>query len=609
MMKAMLSLGRGAFWRQESPVANPPVPEVAAIELSPMTANPLNTDIDLEANIQPPTTPLTPSGLQPMFIAQGPGDENVPEGELVVAGALGERINERFFNDYQLRLMKDLPEVSQLLEFTTMITPTGVHQLAMENKDNECRHLRCLINADEFRLMFGSTLSHNLLVRAVALTDPNGILLHDNTMTLEQLNQLEETILNKQGHPLFGRSINEKTYLKAVDMVGNLFCRGTSKFPPLPEASSTRLLHATRHNAVLTTTASLRMAAQSTLLLNYAVSVYFLDISPNSGDDYTFYIKYTPMIFSAFLGLTLFCLLTLNVSPANQPSILIGFERTRKIEQSVISWVSNLTNYGPDLFLSTTNIQALFLPTILLGILLGFCTPLKDPVKNIAEYSLLKFVFNNLLKSLTVGSLCGLGMQAPINDGGFLYNYSLDGYNKFEQDVKMSRYTAAGLTFIFLSMIHPNNPVFIQTFGRYAGNAMNGMSMVLLDNYALTGSINSAFTIFYGSFSKEEPVVPSLYCFLNYVCLTSILLITFPSTPNLGSYSTEKNPYKSPFQRRVEAFFKPLSSCELTLRTQPILSSDQITNLGQNSPVVTRATNSNSVLATEEPRLNSMEMK
>lgn len=610
MLARLSSLGRSVFWRS-SPATHQTTEETGT-ELSAVTQNPMNTGVvDLEANgtlssrtpSEEEASSETPYALQPMSIAQAPMDDDIPEEELV-AGVLHERINERFVNDHELRLMRRLPEASQLLEFITMITPSGVHQLALENKDNECRHVTCLIHADEFRRMFGSTLSHNLLVRAEELTDPNGVLLHDNTMTLKQLNQLEEAILNKQGHPLFGRSINEKTYLVVVDAGGNLLCGGTSKYPPVPEASSARLLHATRHRYVLTTTAALRLAAQTNLLINYLVQVYF-DLHPNSGDDYTFYKKNIPMLLGVFLGEVLLYLLILHANPVNQSAILVYFERIRKIEQSVIGLVLNLSNYGPDLYLSVANIQTLFLPTILLGILLGCFTPLNDSVKNIAEYSMPKFILNNVLKSLTVGSFCAIGLQAPLNDNLFLYNNSLAAYNKLEQDDKMARYAATALTFIFLSMMHPNNPVFVQTYGRYTGNAMNSLGMVLLDNYALTSINNSAFSSFYGEFSRKEMLVPTLYRLLDAACLISVLLFTFPSTPNLGTYSTKKNTYKSPFFRRVEQALQPLSSCDLPFRTRPVITSDPITNSSQNASAVTIVADSDIVLAAGESDLGS----
>lgn len=601
MLARLSSLGRSAFWR--SSTATHQTTEETGTELGVVAQNPMNAGcVDLEANISagtPPRRKISPEGtpsegtsseetspegtpperalserssserssseeeissearhvLQPMSLIQDFENENVPDvEELVVAGVLHERINERFVNNHELRLIKELPPLSQLLEYTTFITPEGVYQLAIENKDNECRYFTHFMNADEFTQAFGDTL----LIRARGITDEAGLLIHDDSMTLKQLNQLEQVLLNKQGHELFGRSVNASTYIIAVNTIVNLFFKDKAQFPPVPEALSARLLKYTREHAVENTVASLRLVTQTNLLFMYATQVYFLYAPPSSGDDYEFRVEHEPIEIDTVLVGAALSMLVLYANSTNRSAILIGMERIRKIEQSVIGMVSNLNNYGPSVGLTVANIEALFLPTIILGIAVGCYAPLGQKVDNIASCSLPKFVIDNALAALTVASFISLGMVGPINDWGYLYANTLSAYLQLMQDVELARNIALALTIAFFLMRYLRNPLLLQSLGRYAGNAMNSTGMVLLDYYSLASPINAAFSTYYGPFSKDEIIVPTIYRIIDTGVLLSAFLLTFPTTPNIVSYSEKKNEYKSPRTLQMEKLFKPV---------------------------------------------------
>ena len=94
---------------------------------------------------------------------------------------------------------------------------------------------------------------------------------------------------------------------------------------------------------------------------------------------------------------------------------------------------------------------------------------------------------------------------------------------------------------------------------------MNGISIALLDNYALTLLIQfPIFTIMGNTvFSPQEPIAPTFFCMFTALSFISVFLVTFPTTPNLPEYSLEKNPIKPTWITKTFRFFNDITHCRI----------------------------------------------
>jgi len=466
-----------------------------------------------------------------------------------------ERIPERIANNYELRLMETLPEDTSASFCMTIITTNGVFQW-----NSEIEQWKCQISIEELNSTYQDLIF--LLQHAGEISDPNGVLAY-NFLSLKQLNTLEQALRLRHGNTVIGYSICEEIYLRTINCFVWLFCRGNFEYsyPPLPEQISRRLLTFMARPLVIDIASSLRVAAQTSLLFGYFFSVYF-QYSPQGDDDYVEFQEDNYLWFLlSVVTVTALSLLLLRISYVSRAYALSALIRLRMVEQSIIGFASNLTNYGP-LIASDSFIKACFLPVVLLGALLGYYEKKEDLI-NISLLTMPQFLFRTFFSSLTVASFCSLGLSGFITATFFLYIDSSDSANNaFLKDVSYVRYTTLAIMLLVSLFRYPYLPIENQRVGRYASNLMNGISIAMLDNYALFLFIVFSVGTFYGSynFSPEKPFVPAVFCTLIALSFLAVLLVTFPGTPNIPEYSLEKNSAKPGYQARMFRFFENIIS-------------------------------------------------
>ena len=116
---------------------------------------------------------------------------------------------------------------------------------------------------------------------------------------------------------------------------------------------------------------------------------------------------------------------------------------------------------------------------------------------------------------------------------------------KFSNYTNFVRYVLFFLALLASCTKYPYLASKWQFLGFNASNVINGISISMLDNFALFLLIHISFDTFYGSsFSHEKPIAPTFYCILQILATLSVLLLTFPTTKNLANYSVEENPSK-----------------------------------------------------------------
>lgn len=460
---------------------------------------------------------------------------------------IDEHISERIVKNYELRLMRTLPEINNQFKITTIITPEGAYQL-----NQEINEFKCLISAEEFSTTYKDFLF--LLQHAAMVTDVNGILIY-NTLTLKQLNMLDLTLKLRHGYTVIGYTSCEEVYLSGIDFILWGLCCRASDYPPLPEAYSRRLLALISRPIFFDVAASLRIAAQTNILFNYFEETYF-EYNPNSKyDDSQFNTNNNQWFLLSLSGITILSMILLRSGFGNKDLIISIMTKVRLIEQSIIGFTFNLTNYGP-LIISENAIKTCFFPAVLLGGLFGYFSK-KNDVINIAQFSSTQFVLKSIFQALTVGSFCSFGLYAPIFDMGFLYvNYTPSVEERYLWDISIARYCVFSIMLFVSLPRYPYALSKLQYYGFHASNVMNGISMALLDNYALYLFIGLSFVIIHPqTFSPKQPVAPTIYCGLHALSMLSVLCVTFPTIANLQKYSIEKNPIEPSLPTKIYSFF------------------------------------------------------
>ena len=467
-----------------------------------------------------------------------------------------ERIAERIVNGYELRLMTHLPTYNERLQHTTIITAEGIFQW---NADIEQWAYR--ISVENFNTAY-QALSF-LLERASEVTDQEGILIY-NALTLQQLNALDQALRLHQGHTIIGYSICEEIYLREINFLVWLVCGRFSKYdyPPLPESYSKRLLTFIQRPIVLDIASSLRIAAQSFILFYFFVKSYVQYTTENQYGYTQFMNNNNNWIFLSFYSVIVMNLFLLYSGCLDKKRILLVMIRLRWIEQSIIGMVSNLLNYGPFLA-STSVITGSILPLIILGGLIGYYKRIGEII-NIAQWTSFQFLLRGFFSSLTGASFCAAGFNGFLIDVFFLYAPD-DTQEEYVQDGRIVRYSAFAMIMLLSLFRNPIASLITQHWGRYANNWMNGISIALLDNYALTLLIQfPIFTIMGNTvFSPQEPIAPTFFCMFTALSFISVFLVTFPTTPNLPEYSLEKNPIKPTWITKTFRFFNDITHCRI----------------------------------------------
>ncbi len=461
-----------------------------------------------------------------------------------------ERISERIDKNYELRLMRTLPEVNDRFALTTIINPEGVYQL-----NQEINTFRCLFSAEEFTIAHGELCF--LLQHATIVSELDGILIYD-ALTLKQLNTLEQAIRLKFGYTIIGYTINEESYLRSVNFIMRRLFSHTHEYPPLPEAMSRQFLYFSRKPIVEDISVSLRVTIQTYLLFRYLLTTYF-QYTKDTTDDYEgvkFKYNYASWYLLSLSVLVALNLLLLRSGLLDRAKLLLKLTRIRFIEESIIGLTSNLTNYGA-LILSPTLIADSFFPVLVLAGIIG-CYRSNKAVVNLAYYTTAHFLLKTFFESLTVGSFCGLGMKGPVFILFFLNTKNnVATQTSYTQDWHIAGYIASTLMLVVSLPRHPRCSLKYQRRGDHASNIVNGISIALLDGYALFTLINLSFIMFYGvdNFSKNKPIEPALYCTFTTLAFLVTFLTTFPGVPNLPEYSLEQNPIKQPIPMKIYRFF------------------------------------------------------
>lgn len=472
-----------------------------------------------------------------------------------------ERIADRIVTGYKLCLMKNLPETKESYEYTTIITPQGIYQL-----NQEIDNFKCLLNAEEIQAIHDLSM---LLQQAAATYLEEGSIY--NTLTLKQLNLLEKIIQAKHGHALIGYPVNEEIYIYVINFLAKWLCHGSSEYPPLPESHSRWMLKLIHQPIVLDVSTSLRVAAQSFLLMGYLGNTYFR-YTQEIDDDYVgeqFFVRNALWLLLTLNGFMALSLALLRSGCIDKAWLLAGMNRIRITEQFILACTSNLTNYG-QLFVPKSLIKQCFFPVMLLAGIVGYFKSNK-PIINISHHTMPKFLFRNFFLALTVGSFFSLGMQPLIRAMFFLYqsagSSSEGAYStwSYAQDVSFVRYLAFTIMIVVSFARYPYAHESWQRFGLYASNLMHAISIALLDNFALFVFVNYSFSVFYGlDFSPTEPIAPAIFCTLQALTLLAVFLVTFPNTLNLAEYSIEKNAIQLTSRSEVHNLVASIGKCFLS---------------------------------------------
>lgn len=477
-------------------------------------------------------------------------------------------IADRFVRSHEIRLMPTLPEISDRLNFMTIITPQGLFQL-----NQETHTLKRLLDTDQL-----DQLGLSDFVEYSERSAPEeGTLIFDaltmNSVTLEQLRALERAVIDVGGYSVVGYSINASIWIK---IMGYMF---REQYPPKSNDYSRQWLELVQKSIFRDITLSLKVATFSFILYIHLSYLFFQD---GAIHDAAFDNFFKNNIIWVVLSVGIFIILNMLLLRGDflpKPKVISWLNRIRQTEQYMIAVLAILLSeifswMFLKIFNTVENIILIYLsvPLLILAIKLGFNsddTLYTVPALNIFHRPRCQTFLNAIRYALTVSSFFSLGLTFLVLDILHFEQSSLDD----DYPVRAQRYSIVAIiqfsTFIAVLLIHlmryPYAPQFLQINGRYAGNISNAMGNVFLNSFSIMLIEYLLIDFFSAAIEKplawSQPWSQPVFIGLQAVIFMCSFMIEFLMTSNLPELSTEPVPPEKPWSEAISERIEPVTRC------------------------------------------------
>jgi len=438
----------------------------------------------------------------------------------------------RIVRNCELRYLTNLPENNDSnrsqYKFTSIITTDGLYQL-----NREFHEFRQLLPIDILKEIAP------ILTNTIYIVECNGDLAYDD-LTLAQLTQLEKAVRDHRGYTIIGYSINEEVFLKLIGL-------NRYEYPPAPDAFPKRALDMINMPIVRDVSVSIRSGAQSLLLFGYLAGTYFQYNTKSKQTYDEFYYNNIQAFLLVSASVAAIDLFFLRSGLFKKDTVLLGINRLRLVEESIIGKSQNWTTYGSMLRIPTPVIVNGLLPVMAYGAIKGFYNDdalYTTSVMNIASQPRFKTFWNGLSFALTTGSFVSLGFSYVVYD--VIFSKITDdarGLSQVNNDSSMLQYTACALALLCHCARYPNYSCSTQRVARYTSNISNTLGNIMLDNYAMFAIMSMIMELTIGGYiSSNQTGLLALFYGLQPATFIYCFLTTFSTTPDLPEFSIEPNP-------------------------------------------------------------------
>lgn len=466
---------------------------------------------------------------------------DIEAAEIEELPAVADHIADRLIHGYECRLIKTVPQNMDPEEGhrISFITAEGLYQqengifIRRLSKDQLC----------DLRMGY-------LLEKAAECEEAEGLCIN-NQLTLPLLLQLEDLLREHNGHTLTGYSLPQQFLARLIHL------NFTPTFtPPPPEARSRHIFNFLEYPAIQDIDSSLIAMIQTYVVFAYGMDLAFDFKQTSPGVEYDFYINNLPWIFTGMCIVTLlnYTLLRASDRYASHSMMLKRIEKLQFIEESIIGTMESWTTYGTFMF-SPQVIEILFIPLLLASGLASLLQKKNDTI-NVHHHTLLKTVLHGIWFALRVGAFCRLGVTVGIDDIFFAKNKNLDDDVTLNQALEyrdIAQYLSTSLALIAYLLKYSKLSSFYRTIGLYTSNAMNIISIVLLNKTLLFGMIEALIIMAHGNtITPNEKGLYSFYFISQFLVLTYVFPITLIRTQNISELSlsqetTTQNNFKISF--------------------------------------------------------------
>lgn len=473
-------------------------------------------------------------------------------------------IADRFFRSHEIRLMSGLPEVSDLLKFTTIITPEGLFQL-----NQETHTFKCLLDTDQLDILGLS----NFVEYSERSTQEDGVFIYDaltrNDFTLEHLRMLERAVVDVSGHSVIGYTINEKVW---IGCIGYIF---REQYPPKSDAYSRQLLDVIYLPIIIDTLLSLKVALFSFTLFKALGASYFHEDPKNNSTFYAFEKQNVQWIVSclfAFIALNFFLLRS---GYLHKPTVSARLNCIQQIERYMIGFLKissseTLASILLKLFGSEGNTIAIYsiLPLMILAIKLGSHKN-HDVACNVFHHPRLSTLLNGLRYALITSSFISLGLLIPIFDVLHFMQQNLDDDYPLKSEANNILAIIQSAVFVIIMLANMSRYPYafspMQAVGRYTSNVSNAIGNVFLGSFAIILIeyllVDLFSSIFHQSLAWSKPWSQPVFVGLQSVVFLCAFIIEFPRTPNLPELSIEPIPPGKTWCEEISERIEPIRNC------------------------------------------------
>ncbi len=472
-------------------------------------------------DIEEGTLQASAASFVPFEVQADVGRDGTEHGRRATSGAESDLRNivDRIIRDVKLCLMSAVPAPDKTLELTSIVTPSGLHQL--NQKTNAFELILNKEQLSEIGLDAFLQEAENLPEASQSPFYPY--------LTLEQLNKMERLVRAQGGFSVTGYTCIEEFWLRLV---------ACGHFPPLPNHYARRFLDYIHKPIVQDAVLATRMMAHSAIIYRFVDEISFAGKQGGLVSAYEFTEDNALPLFTSLMGVGLLSFIFLRAYQDKEQAVKI-MSRINLMLSTTIGFAENWDNYGSLVF-SENMFLYILIPIVIVGMVRGFYRHEKDipHVLDIKEFTLIKFLWYSLAYALTEGSLWSLGMVSPLNCIFIFKNMNdSDNLKAFYEDLDFIRYSVSFLTLFAQLVRHPALPIHYQVVGRYTSNIITATGEAFLDNAALSLLLGFAYCWIFGN-NPSPNDIGQLTGYFAFQALFTIatFLVSFPITPELPEY-------------------------------------------------------------------------
>lgn len=477
-------------------------------------------------------------------------------------------IADRFIRSHEIRLMPELPEANERLQYTTIITSEGLFQL-----NQEIHAWKCFLDVSILEQLGLS----DFMAYSGRSEIETGTLIFDaltrNELTLEQLCTLESAVVDVGGNGVVGYTFNERIWIK---LMGRLL---HEQYPPKPDDYSRGWLEMLHKPIFQDISLSLKVAIFSLNLFKALGSIYFQENTVNNSEFYTFYKNNYPWVFLGVAALITLNMMLLQGNCFPKSKVSIALNRIRRIEQYmivavIISASETFSSILSQIFNSKKNAVAAYLivPLFMLAIKLGFDSNndlYTVPALNVFYRPRFFTFLNSFRYALTASSFFSIGLFAIVSDILHFEHRDIDDDYPLRHEANnimaIIQFNVFMITLLANLLRYPYLPQSIQTVTRYISNISNAMSNFFLGSFAVMLVEYSLVNLF--SFMLNEPLAWSqpwsqpVFVGVQPIIYLYAFMTEFPTTSNLPELSIEPMPPEKTWCEAISERIEPITCC------------------------------------------------